>query len=685
MIRNILLKMRILLLINCLNVGFLFAQDIDSIKNQEFSPTQNINEVVISANRFENLKFNTPEAIEVNRSKTFEKYQLRSSPEALQATTGVFVQKTNHGGGSPFMRGLTGNQTLLLIDGIRLSNSTMRYGPNQYLNTIDVFSVDKMEVLRGNGSVQYGSDALGGTIQVFSHNMDFAEKADWGSKVIARIATQGMEQTIHSRINFSNKRVAFSAGASFRKFGDLVGGDTTGTQSPSGYREFDFDLKAKIKLAPKSILTLAYQDVHQFEVPVYHKVELENYAVNQMDPQKRQLAYIRLNQVINNKIFQSAIFTASINHAEEGRESQKNGSTIFRYENDKVRTYTFLAEFLSSNNKNWSASSGVEIYNDLVNSIRTDTDLSIGSAVSKRCLYPDGSTMASFAAFSLHTFDFEKWNISSGARFNMFIITVDDNTLGTSKLKPSAIVGNLAILRKLNIKTNVFISANSGYRAPNIDDLGTLGIVDFRYETPNYGLKPEKSFQYQMGFKFLDKKIKAELFLYRNELYNLIVRNRQGADSIEGYPIYQKDNVERAYIQGIESSVDYQLNQFFKLQGNITYTFGQNITKNEPARRIPPIFGRLELNYQIKNLWLNLEWQSAAKQSRLAQGDVDDNRIPDGGTPGWNVFNFNTGYTFKFISVDLSIKNLMNVDYRYHGSGINGCGRSAFLTLTVNL
>ena len=47
----------------------------------------------------------------------------------------------------------------------------MRYGPNQYFNTIDVFSLDRMEVLRGSGSVQYGSDALGGTIQAFSHEL----------------------------------------------------------------------------------------------------------------------------------------------------------------------------------------------------------------------------------------------------------------------------------------------------------------------------------------------------------------------------------------------------------------------------------------------------------------------------------------------------------------------------------
>jgi len=55
----------------------------------------------------------------------------RTTPEALQGVSGVFIQKTNHGGGSAFIRGLTGNQTLIVLDGIRLNNAIYRYGPNQ--------------------------------------------------------------------------------------------------------------------------------------------------------------------------------------------------------------------------------------------------------------------------------------------------------------------------------------------------------------------------------------------------------------------------------------------------------------------------------------------------------------------------------------------------------------------------
>jgi hemoglobin/transferrin/lactoferrin receptor protein len=663
----------------------LFAQKNVAGSENDTISQQNLTEVVITANRFSSDRFTTPEAIEVLKSKSISQNQLRSAPEALAVIPGVFVQKTNHGGGSPFVRGLTGNQTLQMIDGIRLNNSTYRYGPNQYFNTLDVFSLESIEVLRGSGSVQYGSDALGGTIQAFSKDAAFSAKKSWGSELLTRFTTHGMEQTVRADINYGSQKAAFRGGLSWRNFGDLTGGDTTGVQSPSSYTELDFDLKGKIKLTNSSVLTMVYQNVHQQDVDVYHKVELENYAVNRMQPQNRRLAYLKLNQKLDAGILKSLTMTASMQNTEEGRESRKNGSNTLRYENDKVRTLAFSSDLFMQNGQFWSAVSGIEIYNDLVNSTRTDTDLTSGVTVPKRGLYPDGSTMTSLAVFSLHTFDLPKWILSAGARVNTFVIHVEDETIGDAKLTPSALVGNASVMRKLTATSNVFVSANTGFRAPNIDDLGTLGIVDFRYETPNYNLKPEQSFQYQAGYKFQGNNLKGEFYLYRNELFNLIVRERIEGDSIDGYPVYQKENVERAYIQGFETSWDYTFTTKWLFSGSLTYTYGQNLTKNEPARRIPPLFGRAAVEYRHSNWRCNIEWLAAAKQDRLAQGDKDDNRIPDGGTPGWNIFNFNTAYTWRFAEINLRLQNILNKDYRYHGSGVNGYGRSAVLTLKVSM
>ena len=663
--------------------GYLKGQQPDTIALQDTVLSRTLSEIVITANRFGSVGINTPEAIKVADELSIRENQLRTVPEALSITPGVFVQKTNHGGGSPFVRGLTGNQTLLLLDGVRLSNSTTRYGPNQYFNTIDVFSIEKMEVLRGSGSVQYGSDAIGGTIQAFSHQLRTTDESLWGSSLLTRFATHGMEQSIRGGVNYSNNRIALRSGITWRNFGDIIGGDTTGKQSPTGYREFDYDLKGKINLTEKTSGTVLYQDVNQINVPVYHKVALEDYKINKMDPQKRKLAYLRVDQEMGTGLFKSLSATASYQNTRETREIQKNESSTLRIENDKVRSLGISAEAVLETPEIWSGIIGIEVYNDLVNSTRTD--ITSGNSTEKRGLYPDGSAMTSMAGFTVNSFDLGNWIVTAGARFNTYVIKVDDEALGLTKLTPSALVGNLALLRKLSSTSNLFASLNTGFRAPNIDDLGTLGIVDFRYETPNLDLKPESSVQYQIGYKYLDRKVRGEVYIYRNQLYNLITRSRVGEQYIEEYPVYQKENSDKSYIQGVETSWDYDFSNSWSFHGDITYTYGQNITKNEPVRRIPPLFGRIAAEYNQGSWLVNVEWLAAAKQSRLAQGDKDDNRIPEGGTPGWSVFNINSSYTWKFITVDLSLRNILNADYRYHGSGVNGYGRSLFLTVGVEI
>lgn len=663
----------------------LLPQALPGQETTDTLPSVTLDEVVVTANRFSSTIMNTPEAIRKLGSKTVLMNQSRTAPESMKLSPAVFVQKTSHGGGSPFLRGLTGNQILLLVDGIRLSNAVTRYGPNQYFNTIDIFSFDRIEVLRGSGSVPYGSDALGGTIQVFSHELSTTEEHSWKGILDTRLVTHGMEQSIHGRLIYSNRRAAFRCGLTRRNFGHLLGGDTTGLQNPSGYDEFDYDFKGKVMISPETELTMVYQKVNQEMVPIYHKIALENYAINHMDLQRRQLGYIRLNHNLRAGLLKSLKITASMQVTREGRISRKMGSSIMRTERDRVRSLTLSSEAEASCGDVWSSNTGIEINSDLVNSTRLDMDLSNDISLSLRGLYPDGSKMTGGAVFTNHTFVKRNWSFTAGARFNTFFITVDDESTGRTKLNPSAAVGSISALRKLTATSNLFVSFNTGFRAPNIDDLGSLGIVDFRYEKPNYDLKPEHSCQYQAGYKYKDDRITGEVYLYRNELYDLIVRNPIEGETVEGYQVYKKENTDRAFIRGIETAWKYAPVTGWMINGSLTYTYGQNITSDEPLRRIPPLFGGLAIEYSHGLWWSSLEWYSAGRQERLSQGDIDDNRIPPGGTPGWNVFNLGTGIETRLADVSIKLVNIFNKDYRFHGSGINECGRCISLSLRLNL
>lgn len=660
---------------------FLFSSFF-ALAQTDSVPTVLINEVVVTTQRVPLNEQLIPYSISLLDKKEMDYFTKRSTPEMLMNTDGVFVQKTNHGGGSPFIRGLTGNQTLLLFDGIRLNNSIYRYGPNQYLNTVDVFTIDRMEVARGTGSVQYGSDALGGALQIFSVEPILnSTGSEWHGNVTGKMMTAGMEKTGRGQLEFNSKKMAMIIGGTYRDFGDLVGGEETGEQTPSGYTEYAFDGKLLFTLNENMQLTLASQFLNQSHVPVYHKVVLEDYVVNEFHPQQRLMNYARLNIQGRKKIFEKVKFIASWQQNTENTTAQKNNTILMQLDSTCVNTLGFVADVTSSFSKIWSANSGVEYYHDNVSSSRfvISTDNSV-PPLEKRGLYPDDSKYGNFSVYSLHHFSLNNWVIDGGIRFNAFNIKIDDKDLGEVKIAPEALVFNLGTMYNINRSNHLYGTVSNGFRAPNIDDMGTLGIVDFRYEVPAYDLKPEKSVSFETGYKLNLPKFQANVAGYYMDLNQLITRAKVEGEFVDGYQVYKKENVEEAFITGCEAAFLWKVVPNVDLNSSISYTYGQNITKDEPLRRIPPLNGKVAATYTLKKFFVSGELLFAGKQDRLAEGDKSDNRIPAGGTPGWKVVNFFAGYQLAMVKLKVGFENIFNEDYRTHGSGINGVGRSVWIS-----
>lgn len=642
-----------------------------------------IQEITVTSQRTPRENISIPYSISLLDRKEIGHISPRTTPEALMSSSGVFIQKTNHGGGSPFVRGLTGNQTLMLIDGIRLNNSIYRYGPNQYLNTIDVLTIVKIEVAKGTGSVQYGSDALGGTIQIFTQEPGFSDGNELHGTVFGKYMTGDMEKTGRGELRYSSEKISAIAGGTWHDYGDLIGGKNTGKQSPSGYEEVAFDAKLNFALRENMQLSVAHQYLQQNHVPVYHKVVLENYGLNEFDPQQRMLTYARLNIDGRNPLFRQVRLTTSWQQGIEGRNSQKNGSSSLVREKDQINTLGLTAEVQSRLNDFWTASSGIEVYHDQVGSTKAEiANSGYGTSISKRGLYPDDSRYNSYSLYSLHRFDGRKWNFDGGVRFNAFRINISDATIGDVTISPEALVFNTSAMYNFSEAHHAYATVSSGFRAPNIDDMGTLGIVDFRYEVPAYDLKPEKSVNYEIGYKMSRPKFFGTLAAYYMNLDQLITRVKVDGEFIDGYQVYRKENVEEAYIQGLETTVKWIPFPELNFNGGLSYTYGQNVTKKEPMRRIPPLNGRMAATWTRGKFFATAEFLFAARQDRLAKGDIDDNRIQDDGTPAWQVLNLFAGIELRPVRLNLGVQNLFDEDYRTHGSGINGIGRSAWISAT---
>jgi outer membrane receptor for ferrienterochelin and colicin len=187
--------------------------------------------------------------------------------------------------------------------------------------------------------------------------------------------------------------------------------------------------------------------------------------------------------------------------------------------------------------------------------------------------------------------------------------------------------------------------------------------------------------------KLQTNRISGNLIVFRNHMKDLITPVKStynGKDSIDGVRVYQRQNLDQAVIQGFEAGVNWAVLPPLTLFGNISYTHGKDLKTDAPLRRIPPVNSRLGVRYLGENqIHTMVEWAHAGEQTRLSQGDIDDSRIQDGGTPSWNVVNCSLGYTGGFFEVNAGIQNLFNEAYRMHGSGIDGRGRSFWISLKL--
>ncbi|MFZ1291648.1 MAG: TonB-dependent receptor [Melioribacteraceae bacterium] len=599
---------------------------------------------------------------------------------ALSGTTGVWMQQTNHGAGSPFIRGMTGNQTLILVDGIRLNNSTFRYGPNQYLNTINLIEIKRVEILRGSGSVQYGSDALGGVVHIVSKSprISLANKVNGGVQI--KYLSDDMEKSANAFVEYSTESSGYQAMFSFKNFGDIIAGNGIGKESPSSYDEYSINLKNNHLLKENILLTYSYQYFRQNDVDRFDQVDERGYEYYKFDPQIRQLAYLKSELFSENKFYKNISFTLSWQQSLEERKTKKLIEEVSTFEKDVINTWGANLLVLSQPLEKLKINSGIEYYFDFINSSAKVKNIDNNSFTDKRGLYSDGSKFHNISIFSLSNLKLNNFEIGLGGRYNLASLIIEDDVFGKPKINPDAITGHFSVTYNINQLLKIISKINTAYRIPNINDVSTFGLFDFGIEVPNNNLSPETSTNYEIGIKLFRPKIKSSIFVFRNNLTNLIDRVKStynGNDFYNGEAVYTKENVGEAYIQGIEFDINLSLTESLFLSNNLNYTYGQNISKNEPMRRIPPLNGALAISYYLyEELGINLEYLFASEQNRLSSGDLDDHRIDKNGTPSWNILNLFTNYNIGLFNFGIGINNIFNEAYRTHGSGIDGIGRS---------
>ncbi|MEZ4775524.1 MAG: TonB-dependent receptor [Bacteroidia bacterium] len=645
-------------------------------------------EKAVTPQRFEREIFISPASVSVYGREQMLQDAPRSVPEALAGLPGIWTPLNAPGTADLRIRGLSGNRTLMMVDGIRINTPLLSTRMNPWLNTVDLYTLDRVEVMRGSGGVQYGSDALTGVTQVFTRTPKFS---DTGLKVhgntFLKMASRDMEKSLRGEMEISGSHVAVSGGYTKRMFGNIFPGNTQSALDPSGYGETAANVKALIKLSRHHLLTFSWQSMDQQDIPDYARIASGDFQNYRHDPRSRQLAYGRLVSYYDSKWFRQVKITGSYQRAFDQVTSLKEKSSLEITHTEQVDTWGGAVEVLSSPNPYWRFVSGVEYYSDDVYTQATGREVSTGNIHGLPSTFEDGAAAAGLSVYSLHTLDVLKLRLSFGGRANLSALNFENSEFGKQEVMPSALVGNISAMYPIHPNVHLTSSFNTGFRTPNLHDFQTIGVSDLGIEVPNDSINPEKSFTSEVGLKARTKFFSGSVVFYRTQLtdqIDLVRSSYQGSGEYENQPVYRKVNLSQSYVQGVEAEVEVPVSRSVALFGSLSYTNGQNLTFNEPMTAIPPLNSRLGLRFRSKSgVWSKMEWLHASIQDRLSSEDLMNDFSPDGGTPGWNVVNLHVGYDFNWGYATVGIRNLLDEAYFLHGSSLASNGRMLLLSLQL--
>ena len=664
----------------------------------------------VTALRHEIMVFDVPSSVSVReRDDIVRRRMVRTAPEALRGLPGVLIQKTAPGQSSPFIRGWTAYHNLMLIDGIRVNHSAMRAGPNQYWSTIDPYTMDRLELVRGPHSVLFGSDAVGGTVNVITpRRICYSTGRDFDVRVYGRAASA--ERSGAGRIEVDGnygRRFGWFGGFTGRTFGDIQSGAGRLPET-GGWHEAAGDLRFDWQATSCWSFTFAGQHMDQDDVPrteqtifsvPYHGTAVGSELRRDHD-QERTLVYARARYDGAGAIDRGQA-TVSLHRHWEERDRLR---TMDRQDLTGFEVYQLgLSVQMESESRAGHFTYGAEWYHDEVDSFRKNFVGGVPGTPTIQGAVGDDATYDLAGVYVQGEWNWGRWNLIAGARFNYAAADakrVDNPAVpGSDPTTPGNIirvkndwtnlVGSLKALYRINKRWNAYAGVSQAFRAPTLHDLTSLDSTSV-VETPSPDLDAEDFIQFEAGLKTQSRKLSAEGAVWYTIIDNAIIRSPTG-NLIMGTPEVRKDNIGDGWAWGFELSAAYRLNRWWTAYGSCGWMdsqvkeFDANTggLVNSPLSRQNPFHSmvgvRLEPERSIG--WLSCEWEYAADADQLSLRDQSDRRrIPPGGTPSWSVVNIRGGIEFgEKSSITLSIENLFDENYRIHGSGQQEPGRNIVL------
>ena len=567
-----------------------------------------LSDVVISANRQVQARNDSSAANTVFTRADIDRLQPSSVTDLLSRVPGVQVAPTGGRGSLPgiFIRGTKSAQSLVLVDGQRIANTTSGDSGLQYLN---VDQIERVEVLRGSRSVIYGSDAIGGVIQVFTRR-----NAGQGWQPRVKLGF-GSNQTWERSLGLSggDEHTRFNLGASLD--------ETAGINSSHASFPSDSDHDAYRNQSISLNLSHSFSD----ELEVGFNM-LDNRGKSEYDN-----SFGRYDSVTGQSVGQKPYTDYTVSSASGYVDAKLNEAWQSRLE---------LGHSENRDTKRDTLSDDFSAFNTYRDSVNWQNDLTLdeqNSLILGGDWYEDrfhGSTTFSEnsrwnrAAFVQHRFHSEWFSTELGLRRDQNQQFGGQNSWSGTLTVP------------VNPDNDLLLSYSEGFRAPTFND---LYYPLTQYSNPD--LQPETSKSYELQWRSqLTDSTRLEASLYRTDLSDAIILDA-------GKP----QNVASARIDGFEAALKQEL---FGWQGNLGLSIIDPRDRDSGhtlARRARRTLN-LDLDRQFDKVGIGASWQAISSSY-----DDEANRNRMG---GYALLGLRSSWALnREVSLSLKVDNVLDKSY----------------------
>lgn len=657
-----------------------------------FADTLTLDSTVVTARGYASDSQNTPQAIEVLRPQPASSEPLGS---LLRGEPGLAVHSDGAWGQNPVLRGLKKESVVLLVDGVRV-NSAQPQGALASFS--DLGLVDRVEVVKGPGSVLYGSGALGGAVNLLTPPARFSDRHWQGGRFGLSAGTVDDALSGALLLEDSGPDHGLVAGVAGSDVGDYDSPD--GTQANTGYRSNSLLLKYQQKLADDYVLRFNAQrhDDRDVWYPASRKsappaqAALLGEITMHSPEQTRELYALGLDAPLGVGSLSTELYRQEVFRQIRAWSSRQQRNYV---ENDvSFITHGLRSTWLASLGDSHQLSIGVDGWK-----MTGDPERYL-SPTGTRVLnnpFEDGE-VTSAGLFVQDEYSLGQTQFTAGLRYDRVEGDAAQKGSGpmaqTQGLKSSDnnLSWSLGVVQPLTDTLNAYANLGQAYRSPDLRErFEDAARGDGYYHIGNPQLDPERSTSVEIGLKGRDGALGYQLAAFHTRIDDYIAGRVVAGQLQAGLPVKRTENIDEVEIYGLEGNLDLPLGAFL-LDAGFTWLRGENQQYDEPLYQMPAHELRLGIGQPAER---GLSWRAGvravAEQERIATRFANGT---EDATPGYAVVDARVGWGFGSLGVldtarlDLRLNNLLDKRYHEHlADGVSGQelampGRGAVLAVS---